>query len=42
MVPCLPVKPPCSRRHATTQPSANAARPTGSQAATKAPAGTPP
>ena len=41
MVPCLPVKPPCSRRHATTQPSANAARPTGSQTATKAPAGTP-
>jgi hypothetical protein len=41
MVPCLPVKPPCSRRHATTQPSANAARPTGSQPATKAPAGTP-
>jgi len=42
MVPCVPVKPPCSRRHATTQPSANAARPTGSQTATKAPAGTPP
>lgn len=42
MVSCVPVKPPCSRRHATTQPSANAARPTGSQAATKAPAGTPP
>src|SRR5512132_1446776 len=42
MVPCVPVKPPCSRRHTTTQPSANAARPTGSQAATKAPAGTPP
>ena len=42
MVPCSPVKPPCSRRHATTQPSANAARPTGSPTGTKAPAGTPP
>jgi hypothetical protein len=42
MVPCLPVKPPCSRRQATTQPSANAARPPGAQTATKAPAGTPP
>jgi hypothetical protein len=42
MVPCLPVKPPCSRRHTTTQPSANAARPTGARASTEAPEGTPP
>jgi hypothetical protein len=42
MVPRLPVKPPCSRRRATTQPPANATRPTGAQTATKAPAGTPP
>jgi Bacterial regulatory proteins, tetR family len=41
MVSCVPAKLPCSRRTATTQPSANAARPTGSQAGTKAPAGTP-
>ena len=42
LVPCLPVKPPCSRRHATTQSSANAARPTGARTGTKAPARTPP
>ena len=42
MVPCVPVKLPCSRRHATTQPSANAARPTGARAGTEAPGGTPP
>jgi Bacterial regulatory proteins, tetR family len=42
MVPCVPVKLPCSRRHATTQPPANAARPTGSRTGGKAPAGTPP
>jgi AraC-like DNA-binding protein len=41
MVPCVPVKLPCSRRHATTQPSANAPRPTGARAGTKAPGGTP-
>jgi hypothetical protein len=42
MVPCLPVKPPCTHRHTTLQPSANAARPTGAQPGGKAPAGTPP
>jgi Bacterial regulatory proteins, tetR family len=42
MVPGLAVKPPCTRRDATPQPSANAARPTGAPTGTKAPAGTPP
>jgi Bacterial regulatory proteins, tetR family len=42
MGPCVPVKPPCSRRHATTQPSATAPRPTGAPTGTKAPGGTPP
>jgi|SRR5215216_5357530 hypothetical protein len=42
MVPGVPVKPPCSRRHATTQPPAKAARPTGAPTGTKAPGGTPP